>query len=127
MREFQHKRKVKKILYSWPVCLLLLVVVVLLIKPVWNVYWKKVESEKNIETVNQELVALKDREVQLSSQMNALNSDTGTEQEIRSKFNVAKEGEKMVIMVDQDKPEAMPVLKNQGFFQTIWNSFVKFF
>ncbi len=128
MKEFQHKRKIKRVLYSKAVIVLLGLVAILLLKPVWNVYQKKVESKNNNQTVEKELGALQDRQAVLASQVTTLTSQAGTEEEIRSKFNVAKEGEKMVIIVDRDlsEPPVVPS-EDQGFFKKMWNSFVSLF
>ncbi len=56
MAFLRKKNKVYKWLYSYPVIILLLVLVILLIKPVWNVYLKYSEARENFEIMEEKKV-----------------------------------------------------------------------
>lgn len=101
MREFQAKKRSKGWLYSKPVLLVLLVVMVFLGHVAWQLYdrysFTKAERVK-AETVLAELQTRKDL---LASSVASLDSEAGVEQAVRDKFSVVKPGEFVVNIVDK--------------------------
>jgi cell division protein FtsB len=89
----------------------------------WGVYKKEKESAANALAANSELTKLEDRQQLLDSEIQRLNTDEGVEEEIRSKYSVSKPGESMVIIVDKDKGQVMPVQQKEGW----WDKFKKLF
>ena len=67
--------------------------------------------EKDRDTVEKkslmldEIDSLKKREIMLNNDINKLNTDEGIEDTIREKYQVAKPGEKMVVIVDDKKDD----------------------
>ena len=105
MKDFKRKRKIRKLLYSKGVIAALLVLLVLLGKATWSVYSKEKESRRNLGRVENELAALQAREKSLRSDIEYLQTPEGVETEIREQFQVAKPGERMVVLVDEHKGE----------------------
>lgn len=99
MRDFERKRKIRKALYSPGVLLLLLVLLALAGKATWGLYAKERESRKNLNRVEDELHGLELREERLQADIARLKTPEGIEMEIREQFQVAKPGEKMVVLV----------------------------
>ncbi|MDQ5950098.1 MAG: hypothetical protein QG585_38 [Patescibacteria group bacterium] len=114
MREFQQKQIFKEKLYSKTTVFILLVLALLLAKGVVNIYIKERESRKNKEEAELELINMQNRAEELKQASERLKTPVGIEQEIRSKFGVAKEGEKVILIVEEE--ETIPVEQKEGFF-----------
>lgn len=114
MREFQQKQIFKEKLYSKTTVFILLVLALLLAKGVVNIYIKERESRKNKEEAELELINMQNRAEELKQASERLKTPVGIEQEIRSKFGVAKEGEKVILIVEEE--ETALVEKEEGFF-----------
>lgn len=104
MRDFQRKRKIRKVLYSRGVILGVFLLLVLVSKATWGLYDKERESRRNLDRVEADLLALTLREEQLAKDIARLRTPEGIESEIREQFQVAKPGESMVVLVE-DKSE----------------------
>lgn len=52
-----------------------------------------------------EVVSLKEREASLLAQIEQLNTPEGVEADIREKFRLAKEGEGLIMILDEDPRE----------------------
>lgn len=107
MREFQERRRVKKLLHSRYAIGLLLIIIVLVSRGVWGIYVKYDKSRALAEKSRADLAILQAREQTLTKSINALSTEEGKEKELRDRFGLVKEGEKMVILVD-DATSAKP-------------------
>ncbi len=100
MLEFQKKKRIRKILYS-PITLILLTVLMAIIsRGLVGVYKKARLSLQNLEREKIELEKLVVREKNLASSIDYLKTEQGIENEIRTKFRAVKEGERVVVIVD---------------------------
>lgn len=101
MLEFQEKRKIRRILYSRPSVIFLCILVLLLMRSVWSVYQKNAESGAKADIAALELAALRERKDELAGALFQIGTERGLEEEIRRKFQVAKPGESVVVIVDE--------------------------
>lgn len=111
MREYQRKKKkIHRFLYSRLAFGILIVLTLFIGKATWNVYTKEQESEKNLKRATEELASLEARQAQLSQKIDRLKTTEGMEAEIREQFQVAKPGEKMVVIAEgkRDTPKEEP-------------------
>jgi len=123
MRNIQQKKSAPPIrtLYSRPVLILLLLAIIVLTKAAWGVYLKEQESRKNVAMVKVELEALEKRRAVLVVETDKLNTEEGVEEAIRRKFQVSRDGESVLVVVDKPLPAAAAEEKN-GFFGKMWES-----
>ncbi len=105
MASFGKKKKFTEYLYSRPSIALLLVVIIFLSIAVFQRFTverqmalRKIEME----TERQELI---ERKALLENRVDYLSGERGIEEEIRKHFDVAKEGEQVVIIVDKEIPQ----------------------
>jgi len=68
------------------------------------------------------LLDLEERKEALERNIETLSTDRGVEQEIRNKFEVSKEGERVIVLVDKKDEENEP-LKKRGIFSYILDLF----
>lgn len=103
--QFQERQKIRKKVYSKPMLIGLLVLLVLLSKALVNIYTKYKETIIAEKSALQRLDELQQRQEVLQSDITNLQSDEGLEAELRKKFNVAHFGEQMIVVVLDEKEE----------------------
>ena len=122
MLEFHERRKLKQLLYSKVTLLVLGIVVVFLIVSVFEVYGKERQARMRRAEQERVLADLKEREEALKTELDRLGSARGIEEEIRSKFEVGKEGEELIVIVDAGD-ETAPPKPQKG----LWERFLEWF
>lgn len=100
MKEYQRKKKIRRFLYSRLALCVLLALILLIGKATWSVHNKERESAKNLHRATEELAALEARQTSLTEKIERLKTPEGVEAEIREQFQVAKPGERMVVVVE---------------------------
>lgn len=125
MRRLQ-QRKLKQRLYSFWMIAVLASVAALAVFKTFDAYDKYNESKRNVDNLSAEYQHLETRKEELERRIAALNSDDGIEGEIREKFNVAKEGEEVLIIIDPKEEDLVEVESKSGFSQ-FWDKISDFF
>ncbi|MEQ1500285.1 MAG: hypothetical protein ABL917_02875 [Parcubacteria group bacterium] len=123
MLDIQQKRKVRGFMYHRATSAVLFVIVLFALHSTWSVYKKKIDSEELKAISVSQVDLLKKRETDLISKIDKLATVYGVEEEIRSKFSVAKEGESMVVIVPDDKQKASSTSQKEGIWYIIKNLF----
>ena len=92
-------------------------------------YKKSERSANKAEETRKEISVLEKRNAELMADVASLESDSGKESEIRKRFDVAKPGEKILIIVDKNNEEVK--MNNAdikvGFFSKIWRGLKNLF
>jgi len=70
-----------------------------------DLFEKERETSKKKELILDEINTLKERQIMLSKDMLKLNTEEGKEEILREKYQVVKEGEKLVTIVDEENKE----------------------
>lgn len=123
MREFEQKKKLRKILYSRTVIFILCIVVVFLSQATWKVYKKEKITRDNLNQIADEYKKLEARESSIKSSVDFLQTDKGVESEIRSKFRAVKPGEQVAIIINDEVKKEIPPMPPETF----WMKIKKFF
>ena len=98
----------------------MVVLVAMLIPGVYGIYLKVNESKKDRVTAERELADLEKRKQMLEEKVERSKTDRGLEEQIREKFNVAKEGESVIVLVE--KPVVASTTQNEAsVFRAVWN------
>lgn len=122
MREFQKKRRWRKIFLSWPFVLIALIIVLWIFGAAGSEYLKARNAEIARIEVSKELNIAKERLSILDERINAINSEAGLEKILRERFNIKKPGEEVLIIIDggkQDDPDEGKK-QNENFFKNLW-------
>ncbi len=129
MTEFQAKPKSYRGLIMRLIIIFLLIVIFILVRAVWNVYQKNTLSEESLNHAKEELKDLELQKSDLENQVSWLSLPRGREEEIRKNFSVAKEGEKVFIVVDGDRVATTTISDddNKGWWQAIKGGFSNLF
>ncbi|MCX6717598.1 MAG: septum formation initiator family protein [Candidatus Taylorbacteria bacterium] len=121
MVDFQRKKNIRKVIYSRITIFVLFVVVIFLLRAVYDIYKKERVSFKSVASVEENYNDLKNRQSMLKSEIERLNTDKGVEEEIRSKFSVSKPGETVVVIVDNSSNTSTDSENTgQSFWQKIF-------
>ena len=129
MREFQEKRKFKKIIYSGWLQIILGIILLALIFPTVKVYKKSRISADKSKEIKEEITKLEKRNVELGAEAARLESESGREGEIRKRFDVAKPGEKILVIIDKNSEDVKINGEDvkAGFFYRLWRWVERFF
>ncbi len=100
MFDFYEKRKLRGILFSRPVAVFIFLLAVVLS---WSAYGRFIAAQetstKRQDKVS-ELSKLKERAAVIEAKVNHLESNQGMERALREEFDVAKQGEEVIVVVD---------------------------
>lgn len=112
------KKEKKKIIYSAPSVILIVVIAFALLHGTISAYGKMKESREKRNLAESEQKELEQRFNHINEKVNYLQTEKGLEEAIRTKYNVAKEGEEVFVVIDNktDKEE-------QEVERSIWTIF----
>ena len=112
MMDFQQRRKIKNIVYSKLSFVILFIFIIFLVRANYDIYKKYQISSGDYQITKKEYDGLKSRRDMLDSEINRLKTDTGIEEEIRGKFNVAKPGETVVTIINNSNSTSSDINNN---------------
>ncbi len=124
MRNFQQKKGWIEIIESWPVIIFLFVLVIFFAWGVMGFMGKMFATRENREVAQNRLVELENKKERLTIEISKLQTETGKEENIREKFGLAKEGEGLIVIVD-DKNKVEIVEPEKGWFASFWDKLFK--
>lgn len=108
MRTFEKREDPIRLMRRRLIILVLLALVFVGVRGVWGVYKKEQESRALRSETELQLAALKTRESDLRRDMAALKSERGIEEVLREEYELAKEGEGVIVIVDPSEPSKQP-------------------
>ena len=125
MRNFQQKTKWRSVVESWPVLILLSILLLLFAWGVVGLFRRMQVTIENKKIAENKLKELEKKKDIFTNDVAKLSTDNGVEESIREKFPVVKEGEGLIIVVDdKNKPEEAPQEEKSFFsFLYFWNWF----
>jgi len=116
MAEFQKSRKLHGILFSRATLIVLSAFSAILIFGLFNIVPKAMSTSRNKDLIVGQLDSLKKQSDSLEGQIEKLKTNDGVEEKIREKFRVVKDGEGLVVIVDDQKPAEPEAPAKQGIF-----------
>lgn len=116
MREFQERRRLKEFLHSRYAIGFLALVIILLINAVWGISSKYAKSKDIAERAKADLEILREREASLNRSIEALSTQEGKERELRDRFGVVKEGERMIVLIEEEEEASPAAVPKQGWW-----------
>jgi cell division protein FtsB len=100
MFDFHEKRKIRRVVYSWPVIGVLFLLAAWMGTSVHARFTAERDMAEKLDVRKEELDALHSRAAALEAEVEHLENERGTEEEIRGRFDVVREGEQVVIILD---------------------------
>ena len=121
MRSFQKKGRLKHIMQSKPFLVFLGILTLFFLFSMFDFMNKMEETVKNRKMVEGKIEELEKSKENLNSDIGKLKTEEGIEENIRDKFGLAREGENMILVVD-DKDTAEKD-KNSTDSSVFWDFF----
>ena len=81
------------------------------------------ETEKNKQIVENRVLELKEQKEKLLADINSLETEEGKEKFFRENFGLAKEGENVIIVVEDKNLPKEPAEDSSGFWSFLKNLF----
>ena len=123
MFDFYQKRKLRSIATSRPVQAALLVTALVIGWSAYNRYEIAAEMADRRALVEQQAAALEARKATLEEQVQYLSDERGIEAEMRRQFDVALEGERVVVIVEPEAEVEIQPLSTSTKSETPWYQF----
>lgn len=127
MVNFQKNRNKKNNIWYSPIILFLMLVLIIIFSyNMIDLVEKVRETAKKKDFANEQVDRLKEREKILTEKLGKLETQEGIEEEIREKYQLVKEGERLVIIVDKDEEGLSEDEKSKnkkgftGFFKNLF-------
>ena len=123
MRELREKHKRRERLYSTPVLIIVLVVSLFIARGAYGVMKKENESARHVEVLVEKVAELEARKGELRQNIEKLETEKGIEEEIKEKFSVSREGERVVVIVDQEETATASATSTVSWYERFLNIF----
>ncbi|MES2416217.1 MAG: septum formation initiator family protein [Patescibacteria group bacterium] len=105
MKNFQDDRFIDRLIHSKIVLLIFLCFVVFFLYNVIRFSIKAFETRENKVIAQEKVTNLQKEKDRLNLEIERLNTDAGVEENIRNKFALAKDGEGLIVVLDDDTPQ----------------------
>lgn len=125
MKNFQEDNFKDRLMHSKVFLLILLCFVLFFFYNVIKFSVKAFETRENKIIAEEKVAGLQKEKDRLNLEIQRLNTEAGVEENIRNKFALAKDGEGLIVVLDDENPQVQkPQTKIQKFFSFLKN-FVK--
>lgn len=108
MATFQQRRDPMRLMWRRVIAIVLLLIIALAVRGVWGAYNKSQDSYVLKVEAQAKLGDLEKREYELRADIANLRSEKGVEAELRERYDLAKDGEGVVVIVDPPLPPPEP-------------------
>lgn len=124
MAEYQKIKNHKGITHSKATMLVLFLISIVLIAGLFSIIPKERATRENKKQVIDALNLLQNQSSSLAYQIENLKTEAGIEEKIREKYRVVKEGEGLIVIVDEKKSEeSAPISESNNFWDFFRNIF----
>src|SRR3989338_2608644 len=114
MRDFQEKGKIRRLLESRPA---LFIFTLLILLSAWNLigFWQKMdETGKNRRMAEEKAAELGASKKNLEFEIGRLESDRGIEEVLRENYGLAREGEGVIVVIEDRSAEGSEAESKKG-------------
>lgn len=119
MRGFKRPKK-QQVMHSVGALFMLLVLLVLVTISAIKMGMKTQKVKEAKERQQEELTELLEQEEQLQADVSYFSSERGLEEEIRERFPVVKEGEELILIIDQEQELEPEEVVKKSFWKRIF-------
>ena len=86
---------------------------------VWNIYTKARDTQTNLDTITSSYEEMYQREQELAASVEAFDTSFGIETEIRDKYGLVKEGEEVVVIVEDESLQDVEQEQEKGWWEKL--------
>ncbi|MDO8569789.1 MAG: hypothetical protein Q7R89_03405 [bacterium] len=120
MEKSQRKQRIRRVIYSAPSLIVLLLIAFLLAKGAVGVMNKEWESREQSNNLEGKTAALVTRERELRENIARLETEEGIKDEIRKRFSVTQEGELVAVIVDDSRVSTSTDSSLWPWYKKLW-------
>jgi len=121
--DYRKRKNINKVIYSRPFLLVFFMITAFFVYTVVSIAPKVIETKKNKNMVKAEFENFTNQEEKLKLETERTQSKEGIEENLREKFRVAKEGEGLIIISDEEIKEVVKYEGKKGFLYFFKNLF----
>jgi cell division protein FtsB len=124
MKSFQKKERFKQIMQSKIFLVFLGIVILTFFFSMFSLMRKMEDTRNNRKIIENKIAELEKSKAEFNSEITKLKTEAGVEESIREKFGLAKEGENMIMIVDDKKTQKTePEVNSLGLWVFLKNLF----
>ena len=127
MLGFYEKRKLKHFLHSRPFLVFLLIPIGFVGYAAHNAYEAQQAATERRAELSQDLGALVERTTALEDDIEALSDEHGIERALRQRYELAKEGEEVIVLIEEEGEELTPVAPAEPEKESWWQGLTRLF
>jgi len=127
MFDFKQKRQLKSIISSRITQVIILIITFFILLSTYNRYLIARDMDNRRAAVESEIVNLTERRESLEKEVKYLTNERGIEAELRRQFDIVREGEQLIIILDdveaansKKKEETTPVATSSRPWYRFW-------
>lgn len=124
MRELENKQRLRRRIYSIPALMVLLFITGAMIRGAYSILKTERITAREVAMMKESVETLTFRKDSLEGSIDRLQTEDGIEEEIKSKFNVARAGEKVAIIVDPPEPKATTTPDTDPWYKRLWHAII---
>jgi cell division protein FtsB len=123
MKKFENRRKIKKMIFSIPTLVVLLLVIFVFGRNAWASYKGARLAAENLAMATNEKEELMARIESLEQNLDGIDTERGTEEAVREKFGLVREGETAIVLLDPEDEFD----ENELSKRSLWRKFLDLF
>ena len=127
MKELREKQSMKRLAYSTPALLFLLLITVFIARGAVLIMMKEHESAARLSELRENNAALATHEADLQANIASLETPEGVAEAIREKFNAVRPGEHLAVVVTKEPTGTATPPTAIERFEHGWRSFLHLF
>lgn len=125
MRDFQERKKIERLLYSWPAVFAVFFLFLVLIWGIIRTSRTVVVLRNEVEELEENIAESEEKRQSFEKRLDDLETPSGIEVEARGRFNLKKEGEEVVLFIEEDgRPEKVGFASK---LSSVWAAIKNFF
>ena len=106
---------------------MLVVFLLFALNALFGIYDKYLEAARNRDRTIEEYRSVSESAAAVREDLEFLKTERGIEKKIREEFGFAKEGEGMIVIVDEDAEKETVVERKKNFLGSLWESIENIF
>lgn len=127
MREIRKKRRFWRLVYSRVTIGFLAILFLLGLNAIWNVYGKYQSVAEERERAGENLRELEGHVEVLKEDIEYLKTVEGVEEEFRITFGLVKEGEGVIVIIDEENDRDIAAVGDNGLWSNVWQALKEVF
>ncbi|MEX2368945.1 MAG: septum formation initiator family protein [Candidatus Paceibacterota bacterium] len=115
-------KKYQRVVFSLPFLILATGLVILVSISAFKMYQTSRDTQETVDQLKEERDEMSIRQKQLLNTTANLSTQRGIEEEIREKFSVVKEGERVIVLVDDPDSNATSTAVDESWWRSLLDS-----